>query len=199
LGLDNYLYNSLLEDIETITKQIQMILEQMQASNRIRPNGASADDKKFDYKTTLVGFQKMFEWNLFSEDTKRGILCLFLFGLGSIITQKSKMDEILNNEQVGGILFVMTAMGIEFSSISIIESIMQVIVKQCSNLKSDNLENCIYEATIYEIFNRLSGKMVSKELFAAILTKLIELRLTYLKNNLNSVDKRDNLPKKKKK
>ena len=185
LKLDVALYEALLNDIEMLYNQIYAIIDQIikKKSNLVDEEN-NLDEMIFNYRSSAISFNKFSKINLLSQETQVSLMTSFLFGIGAILTQKTKMAKILNDEQIGGVLFLMTAMGVEFSCLDVIEKIIGVIHKSCAHLKTNELDNYIYEATIYEVFNIISEKIIDKGLCNDVIAKIVSNILLKMKDNI---------------
>lgn len=185
-GLDSLLYESLLNDVEVLINRAYVILDQINKNTtNLIENKENLDEMTFNYKYSAVCLNKLRESNILSKESQVNILTSILFGLSNIIMQKTKMKKLLDNDQIGGFLFLMTAMGVEFSSLSVIEKIILVIEKAAINLKNDNLDDLVYHSTMYDIFHKLSEKIISKELCSVVCDKVVNMQLTIMKEDIN--------------
>jgi hypothetical protein len=193
VGLDKALYESLLTDIEMIINQSQQVFDQVQKNiNNIIENKENIEELVLDYKCTAVSFNKLTEWSLVSKEKQASILGSVLFGVANMLAQKTKMQKFLSNEQVGMMLFFMSAMGIEFTSLAVVEKIMTVINKSCSRLKTDDLNNFAYEATLHDILHGVAQKIIDQELCGVLFDKIIQMRLNKMKEQINLLKNQNN-------
>ncbi len=188
LSLIDNLATALLSDISSISQQVQNIAEQMRknADNLTEIVENNLEEMVFDYRASIVAINNYDKINYFSEETKQRFLSSMLFGIGNMMTQKSKMEKLLNNQQLSGVIFLMTAMGVEFTFIKVLEKIMNKILDKCASLKNMDLDNLVYEATIYEIFNVISEKMVNKGFFKNMFNQIFNASLIKMKDNINN-------------
>jgi hypothetical protein len=203
-GLIQELYIAILNDFDVCVEKMQMIVDQLKkngVANKVKESFVSKNynEAEFDFKAAKITFNRSLEWNMFSEETKINILTAFLFGFSAMINQKEKMDHILNNEQVVGILFLMTAMGIDFSCIDIVNKISEKVFDRCKSLKNENLNNCEYESTIYFIYHEISKKLCALNLFSTIFFKICDLKLSQLKQTVIELKSNESTKNKKKK
>ena len=182
LKLDIDLYEALLIDIGMMRDQVLVILDQLKKNQkRFIQDENNLDDMIFDYRSSAISSNK---YSLLSKENHVSILASIFFGIGSLLTQKSKMKKLLDDEQIAGVLFLLTAMGIEFSSLLVIEKITELVYKNCLHLKTADLDNYIYESTIYDIFNKLSEKMIDKKLCSTAISKVTDMALANMKNDI---------------
>ena len=185
LKLDIDLYEALLIDIGMMRDQVLVILDQLKKNQkRFIQDENNLDDMIFDYRSSAISSNKLLNINLLSKENQVSILASIFFGIGSLLTQKSKMKKLLDDEQIAGVLFLLTAMGIEFSSLLVIEKITELVYKNCLHLKTADLDNYIYESTIYDIFNKLSEKMIDKKLCSTAISKVTDMALANMKNDI---------------
>jgi hypothetical protein len=185
-GLDNLLYDSLLNDIEVLMNRVYGIVDQMNSNYaHVIQNKDNLDEMTFDYKYSAFCLNKLREANILSKETQINILTSFLFGLSNMIVQKTKMKKLLDDDRIGGVLFLMTAMGIEFSTLSVVEKIIFVIEKAAMNLKNDNLDDLVYHATMYDVFHKISETIISKQLCSVVADKIVNIQLTTMKEEIN--------------
>lgn len=188
--LDKF-YHALLFDVE----KIYGIFSKMLSENKYQ--GVPIEEKITNFKNGMMLFQKLDSNELISQEKQVSFLTFILYNLFFLYENDSSRNQFLANENIQGLQMLMLMTNISFSCLNHVQSIAEIIFKECDCLKNNNLEDLRYQETLYKIVERLAAAILDKGIFNKVLEKVYKVEKETIVSMIELKNKTAKTPQKK--